>query len=179
MVAELETLLEPSSHSPEAQWRSRILMRSAQDADRDIWKRLYEYETSFGENPQNSRAQLASRKMHRDFRRVHNGWTSICEQYKQRQHVEVSFLSAEPAPSSSSAAVHGSSIPSTKQNPRLAAMMVEGEEKEDFFDRAMRERDAELRHIHASVHKVNEIYSVRFVYQSVCVCVCVCGHTPL
>ena len=130
MVAELENLLKMSGQSPEAQWRSRILIRSSQDADRDIWQRLYEYEMSHGENPSYSRAQMASRKMHRDFRRVHEQLHAILEAHKRQQQVEVSFLTSSE------------------------------EKKEDFFDRAMREREAEVNKIHDSMQKVNEIYSV-------------------
>jgi hypothetical protein len=134
MVTELESLLEISGHYPEAQWRTRILIRSAQDADRDIWKRLYEYESSFGEDPSCSRAQIASRKLHRDFRRVHKQLHATLEAYEKLQQVEVSFLSSSRE-----------------------------EKKEDFFDRAMRERNAEVNNIHKSMQKVNEIYTVRIV----------------
>jgi hypothetical protein len=133
MVAELESLLEISGHSPEAQWRSRILIRSAQDADRDISKRLYEYESGFGENPSYSRAQIASRKLHRDFRRVHKQLHAILEAYEKLQQVEVSFLSSNE------------------------------EKKEDFFERAIRERDAEVNNIHKSMQQVNDIYTVRIL----------------
>jgi hypothetical protein len=135
MVSELETLLEPSSKSPEAQWRTRILIRSAQDADRDIWKRLYEYETSYGENPSYSRAQIACRKLHRDFSRVHKQLSLVLEMYEKRQQVEVSFLTSQRFPSE--------------------------EKNEDFFDKVMRERDTEIRKIQFSMNKVNDIYSVR------------------
>jgi hypothetical protein len=132
MVAELESLLEISGQSPENQWRTRILIRSAQDADRDIWKRLYEYETEYGENPNYSRAQIASRKLHRDFRRVHKQLQVVLTAYERRQQVEVSFLSS-----------------------------AQEEKKEEFFDRAMREREEEVNKLHSSMRKVNDIYSVR------------------
>jgi hypothetical protein len=130
MVAELESLLEDSGKSPETQWRTRILIRSAQDADDDIWKRLYEYENNYGENQNYSRAQMASRKLHRDFARVHKQRNQILAAYEKQQQVEISFLSAD-------------------------------EKKEEFFDRAMREREQEVNNIHSSMQKVNEIYSVR------------------
>lgn len=132
MVAEVESLQEISGQSPEAQWRTRILIRSAQDADRDIWQRLCEFETNYGSNPTCSRAQVASRKLHRDFRRVHQHLQIVLEGYKKLQQVEISFLS------------------STRE-----------ENKEDFFDRAMREREAEVNKIHKSMQTVNDIYSVR------------------
>jgi hypothetical protein len=131
MVAELESLLDTSGQSPEAQWRTRILIRSTQDADRDIWTRLYEYESNHGENPSYSRAQIASRKLHRDFRRVHKQLQATLEAYEKRQRVEIAFLSRQE------------------------------EKKEDFFDRVMREREEEVGNINRSMQKVNEIYSVR------------------
>ena len=140
MVSELESLLVPSSSNPEAQWRSRILIRSAKDADRDIWRRLYEYEANFGDGSNYSRAQIASRKLHRDFRRVHKHLIQFLGAHQLRQQVEVSFLS-------------------TSANA--------GEEKEEFFDRAMRERHAEVNQIHSSMHKVNEIYSVSLTYADI------------
>ena len=147
MVSELESLLVPSSTSHEAQWRARILMRSAQDADRDICKKLYEFDSNNGGNEERtSRAQIANRKLHRDFGRAHKQYTTILEQYEKRQQVEVSFLSSAPQP-----ILHG-----RKQNQKSALI----EDEEDFFDRAMRERENELKHIRESVHKVNEIYSV-------------------
>ena len=76
---------------------------------------------------------MASRKLHRDFRRVHNQFSILMDVYKKRQQVEVSFLSREE------------------------------EKKEDFFDRAMREREEEVKNIHDSMLKVNEIYTVSIV----------------
>lgn len=136
MVSELESLLVPSSSNPEAQWRSRILIRSAKDADRDIWRRLCEYEANFGVGSNSSRAQIASRKLHRDFRRVHKHLIQFMGAYQLRQQVDISFLS-------------------TSANA--------GEDKEEFFDRAMRERHAEVNQIHSSMHKVNEIYTVSLI----------------
>ena len=46
-MAELENLMESSGQSPKAQWRTRTLIRSAQEADRDIYKRLYEYDIEY------------------------------------------------------------------------------------------------------------------------------------
>jgi hypothetical protein len=136
MVSEMESLLVPSSSNPEAQWRSRILIRSAKDADRDIGRRLYEYEANFGDGSNYSRAQIASRKLHRDFRRVHKQLIQIMGAYQLRQQVEVSFLSTSA---------------------------TAGEEKEEFFDRVMRERHAEVNQIHSSMHKVNAIYTVSLI----------------
>ena len=143
MVAELESLMEVSGVSPESQWRTRILIRSAQDADRDIWKRLYEYESSHGDNPTYSRAQMASRKLHRDFQRVHKQLKVILALYEKRQQVEIAFLSRQGDDG-----------------------VGEDEKKEDFFDRVMREREKDVTKLHQSMQKVNEIYSVSHAIRS-------------
>jgi hypothetical protein len=140
MVSELESLLVSSSSNPEAQWRSRILIRSAKDADLDIWRRLYVYEANFGDGSNFSRAHVASRKLHRDFKRVHKHLMQFMGAYHLRQQAEVSMLS-------------------TSANA--------GEEKEEFFDRAMRERHAEVNQIHSSMHKVNDIYTVSLIYADI------------
>ena len=160
MVSELESLLVPSSTSHEAQWRARILMRSAQDADRDICKRLYEFDSNNGGSGSSSRAQIANRKLHRDFGRAHKQYTTIIEQYEQRQQVEVSFLS-----SATPSIRGGSALGRSNHTGRLNVVEMEDE---DFFDRAMREREHEIKHIRDSVHKVNEIYAVSI--KSVIVC---------
>ena len=129
MVTDLEKAMEASGESPEAQWRTRILIRSSQDSERDITKRLYEIETS-GRNSQHSRGQMAMRKLRRDFSRVHRQYLAAMKTFERRQQVEVSFLSCAE----------------------------DGERKEEFFDRAMREREEEINNIHYSMNKVNAIY---------------------
>lgn len=133
MVAELESLLEDSGISPEAQWRTRILIHSAQDADQDIQTRLYQLDES---SHTSSRAQVALRKLHRDFGRVHKDLRKVLALYQRKQQVEVSFLSKD-------------------------------ETKEEFFDRAMREREQEVTKIHQSMNQVNAIYQVRWFSSSV------------
>ena len=138
MVSELESLMGASSKSPEAQWRLRILIRSTQEADRDIWKRLHQYETSsYGSLEKDIKAHSsAGRKLHRDYQRVHNQLHAALERYQKQQEADVACLS------------------SSYRGPE--------EKKEDFFDRAMREREQEIHHIHQSMNTVNQIYTVRF-----------------
>ena len=134
-MTELESLLEASSTTPEAQWRAQTLIRSAQEADQDICTKLYHYETVFvGDKPnKSSRARTACRKMHRDFSRVHDQLSIILEKYRLQRHVDLSLLTA-------------------KQD--------DTREEEEFFDRAMRERQGEVHQIHDSMRRVNEIYEV-------------------
>lgn len=124
LVAELENLLEDAGASPEIQWRTRILIHSAQDADRDLQARLYQLDES---SHSSSRAQVALRKLHRDFGRVHKDLRKVLTLYERKQHVEVSFLTKDDT-------------------------------KEDFFERAMRERESDVKKIHQSMHQVNAIY---------------------
>lgn len=127
LVAELENLMESSGQSPKAQWRTRTLIRSAQEADRDIYKRLYEYDIEYHYS-QYSKTQMAWRKLSRDFSRVQNQLKDIVATYEKRQQVDVSFLTSKE------------------------------EKTEEFFDRAMRERELEVNNINKSMHQVDEIY---------------------
>lgn len=133
MVAQLETLLQDAGSSPEVQWRSRILVQSSKDADRDIQERLQQVSES---SSPSSRTQVALRKLHRDFGRVRTQLRQILQSYERKQQVEVSFLN--------------------KQD----------ETREEFFDRAMRERDAEVQRIHKSMHQVNSIYQVSICHSA-------------
>lgn len=96
MVAQLEVLLVESADSPEQQWRSRILLRSAQEADHDIADRLYQYEKHLVEDQGHSQeartVQAACMKLHRDFRRIHKALDAALMEYDRRQHADISQL---------------------------------------------------------------------------------------
>jgi hypothetical protein len=123
MVSDLERAIQKSGESPEAQWKTKILIRSCQEAEKDITQRLHKAELEG-----KSKGQMALRKLQRDFSRVNKQFLSAMAYYEKRQNVEVSFLN------------------------------VDGETKEEFFDRAMREREEEINNIHNSMNKVNTIY---------------------
>ena len=109
MVAQLEHLF-PDNHqhaaaaaanvndSPEVQWKCRILMRSAQDADRDIADKLYWYEKTLvvanGKSQEARTAQTACMKLHRDYRRVHNALEHTLVEHDRRQRADVARLTA-------------------------------------------------------------------------------------
>ena len=152
LVADLEGgILDPAaSESPEGAWRARILIRSAGEASKDLGNKLYQYERTLlsptngtvavSKDKENSQKELrvqqsACMKLHRDYNRSHKGLTMALTHYQKRQNAEVSRLSA----------VGWSQVPE-KQN-------------DDFFDRAMREREAELDTMNKSMHKVSEIYN--------------------
>jgi hypothetical protein len=143
MVSELSSLLDESGETPESSWRARILVRSAQETDKDLWDKLYNYEKTLlirGKNAEELRtAQTSCMKLHRDFKRSNKTLLMALSTFEKRQAAEVSRLGAVGC------AVGWSSS--------------RGEEKtEDFFDRAMREREEELERMNKSMHQVNDIY---------------------
>lgn len=121
MVVKLESLLKTAGTSPEAQWRSRILIQSAKDADRAIDLQL----EKLGEKGKGPNV-AALRKLQRDYGRAQYTLIQTLQQYERQQQVEVAFL--------------------TSQND------------EDFFDKAMRERDAAVKQLHSTMNQVNAIY---------------------
>lgn len=129
LVANLETVLDSASTHPEAMWRARILMSSAQETDQDLCQKLYAYEKTLSQGNNVRAAQSACLKLHRDFKRIHRSLVMTLTLQHQRQHAEVS---------------------------RLGAVGWSGKEEEDFFDEAFRK--AEVEKVNASMHKVNDIY---------------------
>lgn len=96
MVAQLDCLVQQSAVSPEVQWRSRIMLRSAQEADRDIAEKLYRYEKTLvdaGGHGRDARtAQTACMKLHRDYRRIHKALCDTMQEYERRQRADISLL---------------------------------------------------------------------------------------
>lgn len=139
MVAQLESLSKTAASSPETQWRTQIALRSAQEADQDLSGKLLDFQAGSHYEPQEAwevtRVQGASRKLQRDFSRIHSTYQDLVEAYTRQQQADLSYLMNGGAPPSSG-----------------------GEAKEEFFDRAMREREEEVQKINQSMHKVNEIY---------------------
>lgn len=150
MVAELENLVDRSGDSPETQWRSRILLRSAEEADRDIADKLYNYEKSLvdmkGHSREDRTAQTACIKLHRDFRRIHKALDISSHAYERRQQADISMLGANAVAAGVAAGGSGDT-----------AQLLE-QEQEDFFVRAMREREEEIQKVSQKMNKVNEIY---------------------
>ena len=145
MVAELESLSKLSSSSPEAMWKSRILLRSAKDADRDLQLAL-EREHSSAEGKKGV-AVAAQKKLKRDYQRASEQLRSIVDEMERRQRAEISTLTASEA-----AASHREGAPNAQSR---GAAVVE----EEFFDRAMRERQDEVQKISEGMKKVQEIYT--------------------
>ena len=137
LVANLEEAFEKSGESPEFQWKSRILVRSAQDADCDIRRRLQREMESMGSTLAQQNA-LGYNKLNRDYRRSQMELQALLTSQEQRQQAEISVL--------------------------LSQNKQESKNQEEFFDRVMREREQEVQNINKSMHKVNEIYEVRITF---------------
>jgi hypothetical protein len=133
LVGDLDALNGKSGQAPEDQWRSRILLRSAEEADQDIWNQIQHYTKKQSDDP-TVRASFG--KIHRDFKRVHATFRKLLMNCKHRQGAELSLLSAQPMNSS----------------------IQERATEEDFFDRAMKEREQEVMKINSSMQQVSEIY---------------------
>lgn len=167
MVAELEKVLQQASSSPEAMWRSRILMRSAQDSQRDLQRQVHQMDFDSGSNNNNNNSSkknnnntnnnkarvLAHQKLQRDWNRAQQHFHKILMDSQRRQMAELSLLSAKKVGDTAAAA--------TKSGISRSSYPLLQEEKEDFFDRAMRERQEEIERISKSMNKINEIYTVR------------------
>lgn len=140
MVSDLVAVLEESGESPAAAWRAKILAHSARETDKDLWAKLFQYETTLGQgrDEETRTAQTSCMKLHRDFKRSHKTLLMALTTFEKRQAAEVSRLGA----------VGWSGIEDSNG----------GEAKEDFYDRAMRERDEELKRMNQSMKKVGHIY---------------------
>lgn len=137
LVSDFCSLMDSAGETPEAAWRARIVMRSAQDADKDLWEKLYRYEKTLVAQETNKEemrmAQTACMKLHRDFKRSQKALIMALSTFEMRQAAEVS---------------------------RLGALGWSGGEEanEDILEKALRERDEELAKMNQSMHLMNEIY---------------------
>lgn len=171
LVADLERLLRLSGESPEAAWRCRILIRSAQETDNDLWRKLYDYENSLllgsgvsgaatTSTSESRSAQSACVKLHRDFKRIHHGLLQALSDYERRQSAEISQLGAVQWNNFQHHATATATAASSAKAGERTLDLTPGTgspPQEDYFDRAMRQ--AELEKMNQSMHKVNDIYN--------------------
>lgn len=137
LVAELESILKKSGETPETNWKARILVKSAQDTDATLSRKLNVYERSLQlQNPAGLRTsqKTACLKLHRDFQRSHGALVTCLNEFETRQRVEVSQLGAKRWDDG--------------QKPAT---------KEDYFERTMRHREVER--MNESMRQVNDIYN--------------------
>lgn len=132
MVGKLESLLNSCGSTPENAWRMRILLKSAVETDQDVYRKLFQYEKSLHNTDRT--AQTACLKLHRDFKRSHKGLLLAVSLYERKQKVEMSQLGA-------------------------VGWTEKGTTDEDFYDRALRQREEEIQKINKDMHTVNDLYS--------------------
>lgn len=135
-VAELEQVLPEAGEQPEAAWRAKILIKSAQAVDQELWKKLYDYEKmlhSREEDPDVRKQQTACMKLHRDFKRAHKSLVMALTVYEKTQRAEIARLGA-------------------------VGWSERQDEEEDFYTRAMREREAEIERMNYNMHQVKDMY---------------------
>lgn len=154
MVAELESLSRISASSPEAMFKFRVLLRSTKDVDRELQLALEREHRCTDMNKEGNRpvavAVIASsrKKLMRDYLRAADQFRSIVEIVERCQRADISALAASEATVDYTEG--GRSVPNTQSRGVTVP-------QEDFFDRAMRER--EVRKISEGMNKVQEIYT--------------------
>jgi hypothetical protein len=94
MVRELEELVNKSSETPEDQWRTRLVLRSAEEADLDIGKKIRHQEHTV-RNVYDPNVRASYMKLKRDFKRAHESFKTLSRQYKKRQQDAIAQLEQE------------------------------------------------------------------------------------
>ena len=94
MVRELESLVNLSGDSPETQWRSRILLRSAEEADKDIGKKIRHQEQTVCK-VQDPNIRASYKKLKRDYARAHDSFETLSLQYITQQQQAIAQLGGE------------------------------------------------------------------------------------
>ena len=84
MVRQLESLVKSSGNSPEDQWKARILLRSAGEADHDIGKNMRHHEQSV-RNTRDPNIRTSYQKLNRDYNRAHDSFVMLSIQYSKTQ----------------------------------------------------------------------------------------------
>lgn len=141
MVRKLRKILELGQRSPENQWKSRIIFRSLSEADIDIWRKLQEEERNMQKSEAETKALSAHQKLVRDYHRIHDIFERIASEnnfFKEDDDIPAPIEWLDPE--------------------QIQEKMMQ-QEKEDFFERAMREREGEINGINQSMRMVNEIYN--------------------
>lgn len=133
LVGDLDLLNNKSNQTPEDTWRSRILLRSAEQADQDIRTQIQYYTREQSDDP-TVRASFG--QIHRDFKRVHATFRKHMIHCKYRLGAGLSLMPAQP----------------------MISLIQQQANEEDFFDRAMKERELEGMMINGSINQVNDMY---------------------
>jgi hypothetical protein len=158
--------LKSSTHQP----RIRILLQSAKDADLDL-------ASAIRQSPWNQKdlaVKASFSKLKRDFERAHNAYDLAVRTYLTRQKAEAALLSSPIDYKAIRERIRERrkrGVEKVEVSLRFCdALMLEMnlnefihlpnpvKVKEDFFDRAMREREKETEDINKSLHVVQNIY---------------------
>ena len=127
LVVDLEAALKKSTQSPESQWKTKIMIRSAKESG-DMLSLTLSTICNDG-----IVGMAGYRKLQRDFQRAQTTYNTMIKRHERRQKADISYL-----------------------------LSAKETKEEDFFERAMREREEEINTIHSSMQKVDDIYQVRF-----------------
>lgn len=142
LVRDLETLVKSDKNglTPEDQWRTTTLLRSADAADRDLGQKFQD--PNYVSTDAVNRSAFA--KLNRDYHRAHETLEITKIKYYNTQRAEISLLTAKQH--------DANGLPKDQ--------VVD----EDFYDRAMREREKDISEVNSAMHKVNNIYKVRKIF---------------
>jgi hypothetical protein len=134
LVGGLERMInsEKNGMTPEDQWRTMTMLRSAEAADRDLGQRLLDPSQVTTDSVRRS----AFAKLNRDYQRAHGTFQATTIKYQSKQRAEIALLTA-------------------KQHSVNGPVL-----EEDFYDRAMREREKDIFEVNKAMNKVNKIYKV-------------------
>jgi len=181
MVTDLEasTTQISGTSSPGAMWKSRILLRSCRDAEQDLRATLgggggnendddgdgivaAAFTTNSNTNSNTNPQQMAARKkLLRDFRRVSEHFRSVVGDMELKQRAAVSILTATDAADNGNNNGNDNGNDNGVGNNRSSSTSSNNKTQqleEDFFERAMRERNQEVQKISDGMKKVHEIY---------------------
>eukprot|EP00536_Pseudo-nitzschia_multiseries_P011912 jgi/Psemu1/30474/gm1.30474_g len=160
-----------ASSSPEAAWKSHILLRLAQDAEQDLGSRLsfllsssQQRGTTGGEGGTGGTFAVRNKKLARDFWRARDQLRTVVMEMERRQRADVSFLMAAALTARTRTQQMTEETAETlpaSDNKNYTATTTTGaalHREEGFFDRAMRERNHEVKRISNSMKMVHEIY---------------------
>eukprot|EP00548_Thalassiothrix_antarctica_P000910 CAMPEP_0194148352 /NCGR_PEP_ID=MMETSP0152-20130528/31827_1 /TAXON_ID=1049557 /ORGANISM="Thalassiothrix antarctica, Strain L6-D1" /LENGTH=318 /DNA_ID=CAMNT_0038849837 /DNA_START=422 /DNA_END=1378 /DNA_ORIENTATION=+ len=148
MINELKKGMANDVATPESQWRFQILLKSVQETDVAIAQQIENGPWLKGDGV----VKASFSKLTRDYERVHNSYKTIADEYFQKQRAEISLLSRD---NEEKFGEHNSANSGQSHKNGTEVRLLE---REDFFDRTMRERDNEMRNINRKVHIVNDIF---------------------
>ena len=136
--------------------RTRITMRSASEAERDIGQKLSDH---CSRNDRDARSKSANAKLKRDYRRAQEAFGRIAQLYERKQQAELSLLTATGDGRMYNQQQAQAEV--RKTLPKIEVIQLFTHPlQEDFFERAMRERENDVLNLNSKMGHVNRIYKV-------------------